>query len=110
VEADSGTEIRVHGHCHQKAFGTFDSTLAVLRTLPGSSRRGDRVVLLRHGWLFRHEHYDVSMKMAEASLLPAVALRPGGHDRRRGHELPSPDRAWRGARRRAPRLLMASAL
>jgi Fe-S oxidoreductase len=28
--------MRVHGHCHQKAFGTFDATLELLRTLPGA--------------------------------------------------------------------------
>src|SRR5258708_32276265 len=27
-------EIRVHGHCHQKAFATFDATLESLRTIP----------------------------------------------------------------------------
>ena len=45
------------------------------------------------------DHYDVSMRMAELSLLPAVRTRRCRHaDRRRRHELPAPDRR-RHARR-----------
>src|SRR5262249_16602193 len=34
--ATPATSIRVHGHCHQKAFDTFDATVRLLKTLPGS--------------------------------------------------------------------------
>ncbi len=38
-------------------------------------------------------HYDVSMRMAELALLPAVrAAAPDTLHRRRRHELPAPDR------------------
>ena len=50
---------------------------------------------------FGHEHYDVSMKMAEAALLPAVRAAPGATDRGGGNELPPADRARRGRATRA---------
>jgi Fe-S oxidoreductase len=69
-------EIRVHGHCHQKAFGTFDATLDLLRTLPGARVEAIESSCCGMAGAFGHEHYDVSMKMAEASLLPAVRAAP----------------------------------
>ena len=48
---------------------------------------------------YEAEHYEVSMQMAELSLLPAVRKRRRRHaDRRRRHLLPAPDRRRRGAR------------
>jgi FAD/FMN-containing dehydrogenase/Fe-S oxidoreductase len=70
-------EVRVHGHCHQKAFGTFDATLALLRTLPGARVEAIESSCCGMAGSFGHEHYDVSMKMAELSLLPAVRASPG---------------------------------
>jgi FAD/FMN-containing dehydrogenase/Fe-S oxidoreductase len=69
--------IRVHGHCHQKAFGTFDATLALLRAVPGAQVEAIESSCCGMAGSFGHEHYDVSMKMAEAALLPAV--RAAGH-------------------------------
>jgi Fe-S oxidoreductase len=70
-------EIRVHGHCHQKAFDTFEATLALLRTLPGSRVEAIESSCCGMAGSFGHEHYDVSMRMAEAALLPAVRAAPG---------------------------------
>jgi len=64
--------IRVHGHCHQKAFGTFDATLRLLRAIPGAQVEAIESSCCGMAGSFGHEHYDVSMKMAEAALLPAV--------------------------------------
>jgi len=64
--------IRVHGHCHQKAFGAFDATLAVLRTIPGARVEAIESSCCGMAGSFGHEHYDVSMKMGEVALLPAV--------------------------------------
>jgi Fe-S oxidoreductase len=69
--------IKVHGHCHQKAFGTFDATLALLRSLPGASVEPIESSCCGMAGSFGHEHYDVSMKMGEAALLPAVRAAPG---------------------------------
>jgi Fe-S oxidoreductase len=69
--------VNVHGHCHQKAFGTFDSTVALLRTLPGAKVEAIESSCCGMAGSFGHEHYDVSMKMAEAALLPALRAAPG---------------------------------
>jgi FAD/FMN-containing dehydrogenase/Fe-S oxidoreductase len=66
------TPIRVHGHCHQKAFGAFDATLALLRTMPGAQVEAIESGCCGMAGSFGHEHYDMSMKMAELALLPAV--------------------------------------
>ena len=68
------SSIRVHGHCHQKAFGTFDATLELLKTLPGCDVKAIESSCCGMAGSFGHEkgHYDVSMKMGEAALFPAV--------------------------------------
>ena len=70
--------IRVHGHCHQKAFGTFDATLELLRTVPGADVAAIESSCCGMAGAFGHEkgHYEVSMKMGEAALLPAVRAAP----------------------------------
>jgi Fe-S oxidoreductase len=71
-------EILVHGHCHQKAFATFEATLELLRTMPGAAVAAIDSGCCGRGGAFGHEkeHYDVSMKMAELALLPAVRAAP----------------------------------
>jgi FAD/FMN-containing dehydrogenase/Fe-S oxidoreductase len=69
--------VRVHGHCHQKAFGTFEATLSLLRTLPGARIEAIESGCCGMAGSFGHEHYDVSMKMGEAALLPAVRAAGG---------------------------------
>ena len=66
------TVIKVHGHCHQKAFGAFDATLALLKTLPGATVEAIDASCCGMAGSFGHEHYDVSMRMGELALLPAV--------------------------------------
>src|SRR5207237_3753665 len=64
----------VHGHCHQKAFDTFEATLALLRALPGADVKPIESSCCGMAGSFGHEkgHYDISMKMGEAALFPAV--------------------------------------
>ena len=64
----------VHGHCHQKAFATMDAMKQTLRLIPELE-----VEIIDSGCCgmagaFGYEvgHYDMSMKMAELSLLPVV--------------------------------------
>jgi len=64
----------VHGHCHQKAFGVMPSVVSALKLVPEltvdvvpSSCCG-----MAGSFGYRPEHLDVSLKMAEAALLPAV--------------------------------------
>ncbi len=64
----------VHGHCHQKAFDALNPVVAALKLVPGlqvevieSSCCG-----MAGSFGYQAAHYDVSMQMAELSLLPAV--------------------------------------
>ena len=71
--------MRVHGHCHQKAFGAFDATVELLRSLPGAEVAAIESGCCGMAGSFGHEkgHYEVSMRMAELALLPAVRAAPG---------------------------------
>jgi Fe-S oxidoreductase len=68
------TKAHIHGHCHQKGFGAFETTLAMLRQVPdlivapiASSCCG-----MAGAFGYQSETQDVSRAMAEADLLPAV--------------------------------------
>jgi len=78
-KAGAPREIHVHGHCHQKAFGTFGATIDLLRAIPGADVRPIESSCCGMAGSFGHEkgHYEVSLKMAEASLLPAVRAAGG---------------------------------
>ncbi len=67
-------QVLLHGHCHQKAFGAMGAVEAALRLVPGlqvetieSSCCG-----MAGAFGYQAETQDVSMAMAELSLLPAV--------------------------------------
>ena len=64
----------VHGHCHQKAFGAMGSVTDVLKLIPGLEVEVIKSSCCGMAGAFGYEasHLDVSMKMAELSLLPAV--------------------------------------
>ena len=71
LRADSAL---IHGHCHQKAFGAFEATPRVLDWIPGL-----RPTVIKSGCCgmagsfgYEAEHYELSLKMAELDLLPAV--------------------------------------
>ena len=66
--------ILVHGHCHQKAFGMMNSILDVLRLIPGANPEviASSCCGMAGSFGYEAKHYDVSMRMAEASLLPGV--------------------------------------
>ena len=68
------TEALLHGHCHQKAFGAMAAVEKVLALVPElhvtpieSSCCG-----MAGSFGYEAEHYAISMKMAEVSLLPAL--------------------------------------
>ena len=68
------TRALLHGHCHQKAFDAMSATREVLSLVPNlevdlveSSCCG-----MAGSFGYEARHYEVSMKMAELSLLPAV--------------------------------------
>jgi Fe-S oxidoreductase len=72
--APIGGKALLHGHCHQKSFAVMGSVQKVLKAIPGlnvelieSSCCG-----MAGSFGYQAETIDVSLKMAELSLLPAV--------------------------------------
>ena len=70
--------ILLHGHCHQKAFGAVSPILDVLKLIPGAKPELIESSCCGMAGSFGYEasHYEVSMQMAELSLLPAVRQQP----------------------------------
>ena len=70
--------ILLHGHCHQKAFGAVSPIMDVLKLIPGAQPELIESSCCGMAGSFGYEaaHYDVSMQMAELSLLPAVRKQP----------------------------------
>jgi Fe-S oxidoreductase len=70
----AGHPILLHGHCHQKAFGVMASVLDVLRLIPDARPEMIESSCCGMAGSFGYEaaHFEISMQMAEANLLPAV--------------------------------------
>jgi FAD/FMN-containing dehydrogenase/Fe-S oxidoreductase len=70
----------LHGHCHQKAFGVMGDVERVLRLVPELQVESIESSCCGMAGSFGYEakHYDVSMRMAELSLLPR--LRDAGEE------------------------------
>ena len=68
----------LHGHCHQKAFDAVSPVLEVLRWIPGAKPQLIESSCCGMAGSFGYEakHYELSMQMAELSLLPAVRAQP----------------------------------
>jgi Fe-S oxidoreductase/FAD/FMN-containing dehydrogenase len=64
----------LHGHCHQKAFAAMPAVQKALELVPGLEVEAIESSCCGMAGSFGYEaaHYDVSMKMAELSLLPRV--------------------------------------
>jgi FAD/FMN-containing dehydrogenase/Fe-S oxidoreductase len=71
---DAAQPMLVHGHCHQKAFGLMDGVQAALRLIPGAqvSMIDSSCCGMAGSFGYEAAHHEVSMRMAELSLLPAV--------------------------------------
>ncbi len=68
----------VHGHCHQKAFGAMKALRKVLGWIPGFSFEvvDSSCCGMAGSFGLEAEHYEISMRMAELSLLPALRAAP----------------------------------
>ncbi|HUQ76475.1 MAG TPA: FAD-linked oxidase C-terminal domain-containing protein [Burkholderiales bacterium] len=71
-------EALLHGHCHQKAFDAVPAVQQVLAMVPAlkTTLVESSCCGMAGSFGYESEHYDVSMKMAELALLPAVRARP----------------------------------
>ncbi|GGF68117.1 glycolate oxidase [Azorhizobium oxalatiphilum] len=69
-----GRTAHLHGHCHQKAFGVMGAVETVLRAVPGLSVKPIESSCCGMSGAFGYgaKTMDVSLAMAELSLLPAV--------------------------------------
>jgi FAD/FMN-containing dehydrogenase/Fe-S oxidoreductase len=70
--------VLLHGHCHQKALWGIESSAAILRSI-----LGDRLRVLDTGCCgmagsfgFTTDRYDLSMKIGELTLFPALRQEP----------------------------------
>ena len=72
--------VLVHSHCHQKAFGAGAAARDALGLIPGAEVEDVESSCCGMAGAFGHEaeHFDVSMRMGELSLLPAVRSAPAG--------------------------------
>ncbi|MET0209782.1 MAG: heterodisulfide reductase-related iron-sulfur binding cluster, partial [Burkholderiaceae bacterium] len=68
------TRALLHGHCHQKAFDAVDATRRVLALVPNLAVDVVESSCCGMAGSFGYDasHYDVSLRMAELALLPAV--------------------------------------
>jgi Fe-S oxidoreductase len=65
--------VMLHGHCHHKAIATLDAEESLLRKMGADVEALDSGCCGMAGSFgFEAEHYDVSMKVGELTLLPAV--------------------------------------
>jgi Fe-S oxidoreductase len=72
--APVATRALLHGHCHQKSFGTLAAVEATLRRVPGLAVETVQSSCCGMAGAFGYgaDTIDVSLKMGELSLLPAV--------------------------------------
>jgi len=68
----------VHGHCHQKAFGTMKSMRKILGFIPGLTYEliESSCCGMAGSFGLEAEHYEASQTMAGLSLLPALRTAP----------------------------------
>ncbi|HYY61753.1 MAG TPA: heterodisulfide reductase-related iron-sulfur binding cluster, partial [Burkholderiales bacterium] len=71
-------DVLLHGHCHQKAFDAMPAVEKVLAMVPGLKVRTIETSCCGMAGSFGYEaeHADVSMKMAEMTLLPVIRNAP----------------------------------
>ena len=71
-------EAYLHGHCHQKAIGTMPDVVTALKLIPGLAVKliDSSCCGMAGAFGYEADHYEISMRMAERSLLPAVRSAP----------------------------------
>jgi Fe-S oxidoreductase len=76
----AGTRILFHGHCHQKAVIGTAATMALLRAIPGTAvtEVDAGCCGMAGSFGFEAEHFDLSMRIGELRLFPAVRAEPAG--------------------------------
>lgn len=69
-------EIIVHVHCHQKSLVGINSTINALNQLPGTKVTALKTGCCGMSGTFGYEHHELSMKIGEMQLFPAIRQAP----------------------------------
>lgn len=71
-------QVKVHGHCHQKALVGTKHILRILRSIPGLevSEISSGCCGMAGSFGYEAEHYDFSMKIGGLVLFPAIEVSP----------------------------------
>ena len=75
-----GRTVLVHGHCHQKAFGTVGAAVKALQLIPGLAVESfdSTCCGMAGSFGYEAEHYEMSLKIGELGVLPKMrAASPG---------------------------------
>ena len=72
-------DVLLHGHCHQKALVGTQPVMKLLRSIPGCNARETEAGCcgMAGSFGFETEHYDISLKIGEQSLFPAIRSQSG---------------------------------
>ena len=73
---DEPREILLHGHCHQKALWGTAATRIMLQAIPGAVVTEIDSGCCGVAGSFGYEHYELSLKIGNQRLLPAIAAKP----------------------------------
>jgi Fe-S oxidoreductase len=76
--AMGGRRALLHGHCHQKAFGTVEAAVKALQLIPGLTVEifDSTCCGMAGSFGYEAEHYDVSLKIGELGVLPRMRAAP----------------------------------
>ncbi|MBI4292304.1 MAG: FAD-binding protein [Betaproteobacteria bacterium] len=74
LKALENKRVLLHGHCHQKAFGALPAVERVLALVPelAIDKVESSCCGMAGSFGYEAKHHDISMRMAEDALLPAV--------------------------------------
>jgi Fe-S oxidoreductase len=69
-----GRAALLHGHCHQKAFGTVGAAAKALQLIPGLSVEilDSTCCGMAGSFGYEAEHYEISLKIGELGVLPGI--------------------------------------
>jgi Fe-S oxidoreductase len=73
-----GCAALLHGHCHQKAFGTVGAAVKALQLIPGLTVEAfdSTCCGMAGSFGYEAEHYEMSLKIGELGVLPKIRAAP----------------------------------
>jgi len=73
-----GRTVLLHGHCHQKAFGTVEAAVKALRLIPGLTVEtfDSTCCGMAGSFGYEAEHHEISLKIGELGVLPKMRAAP----------------------------------